>query len=80
MKRNYRLNAGNNADNGRNELLRTDGSEDEMQINRYINGKPVSAEELSRVQLVTRELENAVRDARKRADAAQARGENSAEG
>lgn len=51
-----------------------------MQINRYINGKPVSKEELSRAGIVTEALENAVRGARKRANALPERAENSAEG
>lgn len=51
-----------------------------MQINRYINGKPVSGEELSRAGIVTKALENAVRDARKRAIASPEKAENSAEG
>ena len=51
-----------------------------MQINRYINGKPVSEEELSRAGIVTEALENAVRGARKRANALPERAENSAEG
>ena len=51
-----------------------------MQINRYINGKPVSGEELSRAGIVTKALENAVRDARKRANASSEKAENSAEG
>lgn len=51
-----------------------------MQINRYINGKPVSEEELSRAGIVTEALENAVRGARKRANALPERAENRAEG
>lgn len=51
-----------------------------MQINRYINGKPVSGEELSKAGIVTKALENAVRDARKRANASPEKAENSAEG
>lgn len=51
-----------------------------MQINRYINGKPVSGEELSKAGIVTKALENAVRDARKRANASLEKAENSAEG
>ncbi len=51
-----------------------------MQINRYINGKPVSGEELSKAGIVTKALENAVRDARKRANASSEKAENSAEG
>lgn len=50
-----------------------------MKINRYINGIPVSEEELSRFEIVTKALENAVLDARKRADSTQKRIENSAE-
>ncbi len=37
-----------------------------MQIQRYLNGKEVTATELSRLELATPELEAAVGDARKR--------------
>ena len=40
-----------------------------MEIKRYMNGKAVSREELKSFALMTPELEHAVRDARRRAEA-----------
>ena len=37
-----------------------------MEIRRYLNGKPVTEGELSVLNLATPELQNAVRDARRR--------------
>ena len=40
-----------------------------MEIKRYINGKPISREELAKLKMVTPELEHAVKDARLRVEA-----------
>ncbi len=40
-----------------------------VEIKRYINGKPVSQEELAKLKVLTPELEHAVKDARRRAEA-----------
>ena len=40
-----------------------------MELKRYINGKTVSREELAKLKMVTPELEHAVKDARRRAEA-----------
>ncbi len=37
-----------------------------MQIHRYLNGKPITRKELSRVELATDALKSAVSDARRR--------------
>lgn len=54
--------------------------EGKMRITRYINGKQVSGEELSRAGIMTKALENAVRDARKRAEPVQRKEDDHAEG
>ena len=46
-----------------------------MEIRRYVNGNFVKKEELASIEAVTPELEDAVRDARKRADYLSSRSE-----